>query len=82
MEEFLNKTHALRECYGNHTYSSLKNENKANLSNLCYNEKIELAKILQTINMKDNIKERLKILSENKVSESIARKEELDNTWK
>ena len=82
MEAFINNTHSLRECYSKHNYESLKGENSSALGKLCFSEKVELAKALQTINMKDNIKERLRIVSENRNAEANERKEQLDNAWK
>ncbi len=77
MEEFLNRVHALRDCYSQYSYEQVMAMEKRSVQTLCLKEKISLNEHLHSDQMKTkNVTlERLNIIQEQTAHEKAQRLE-------
>lgn len=77
MEGFLNKIHALKDCYSQYSYESVMAMDKRSVQTLCLKEKITLNEHLHSDQMKTkNVTlERLNIINEQTAQEKAQRLE-------
>jgi hypothetical protein len=80
MEEFLNKVHALKDCYSQYSYEQVMDMDKKSVQTLCLKEKITLNEHLHSdkLTTKNVTKERLNIIKEQTVQEKAQRLEFLN----
>lgn len=77
MEEFLNRVHALKNCYSQYSYEQVMAMDKRSVQTLCLNEKLSLNEHLHSEQMKTkNVTlERLNIIKEQTAQEKAKRLE-------
>lgn len=83
MEEFLNRVHALKDCYSKYSYEDVINMDKKGIQTLCLNEKIELNEHLHSDKMrtKNITLERLNIIKEQTAEQKTQRLEYLNHAF-
>lgn len=66
MEDFLNHLNDTKKCYEAHKFEDLKSKNKAEIADLCLNQRIALQKILfsDKLSTTNVIKDRIALLDE------------------
>lgn len=77
MEEFLNRVHALKDCFSQYSYEQVMGMDKRSILTLCLNEKIALNEHLHSdkIKTKNVTIERLNIIKEQTAAEKAQRSE-------
>lgn len=83
MEEFLNRVHALKNCYSQYSYEQVMQMNKQSLLTLCLSEKLALNEHLHSDKMrtKNVTAERLNIIQEQTAAEKAQRLEFLNSQF-
>jgi len=83
MEEFLNRVHALKDCYSNYSYEQVMGMDKKSIQTLCLKEKMALNEHLHSDKMttKNVTLERLNIIKEQIAQEKAQRLEFLNTQY-
>lgn len=83
MEEFLNRVHALKDCYAKYSYEDVISMDKKGIQTLCLEQKIALNEHLHSDKMstRNITTERLNIIKEQTAEEKAKRLEYLNKTF-